>query len=360
MSFDPKYTITQEIASALMRIEAARERVAHQPLHPTVLASLRSSARLYTTHYSTMIEGNKLKLKEIQLVIEEDKQFGRTRDEKEVKGYYAALMHMEKFVARGEKLSEKFIQQLHALELSSGKQRVQQTPYRSEQNVIKSHQTGALVYMPPEASDVVSLMGEMVNFLVRKTEVPLPILAGIAHYQFVTIHPYLDGNGRTARLLATFILHNGGYDLKGLYSLEEYYAYNLNAYYDAITIGSSHNYYLGRRESDITSWLTYFTEGMAVAFENVLRRMGEAGLSGYKDYSPEMRELDPKKRKVLELFGQADVVTAADIGLLFNFQPRTRAALCKKWVEDGFLQIENPSNKARSYRLVDKYKKLVT
>ena len=81
------------------------------------------------------------------------------------------------------------------------------------------------------------------------------------------IHPYYDGNGRTARLLTTLILHLGGYDLKGLYSLEEYYARNLGAYYEAISIGESHNYYMGRAEADVTKWIEYFVEGMAVAFE---------------------------------------------------------------------------------------------
>ena len=76
---------------------------------------------------------------------------------------------------------------------------------------------------------------------------PAPLIAGIAHYQYVTIHPYYDGNGRTARLLASYCMQKGGYDLKGLYSLEEYYAQNLGAYYEALTVGP-HNYYLGRAD----------------------------------------------------------------------------------------------------------------
>jgi len=99
-----------------------------------------------------------------------------------------------------------------------------------------------------------------------------PIRAGIAHYQFATIHPHYDGNGRTARLLTALILHQGGYDLKGVYSLDEYYARNLGDYYEALTIGPSHNYYAyyaGRADSDITKWVDYFCEGVADSFENV-------------------------------------------------------------------------------------------
>ena len=80
---------------------------------------------------------------------------------------------------------------------------------------------------------------------------PAPIVAALAHYQFATIHPYLDGNGRTARLLATLILRKAGYGFKGIYSLDEHYAKNLRAYYSALTVGS-HNYYEGRVEGDLT------------------------------------------------------------------------------------------------------------
>ena len=69
------------------------------------------------------------------------------------------------------------------------------------------------------------------------------------------------------RLLTTLILHLGGYDLKGLYALEEFMLQDLKAYYEALTIGPSHNYYLGRSEADITKWVAYFVAGMASSFE---------------------------------------------------------------------------------------------
>ena len=96
----------------------------------------------------------------------------------------------------------------------------------------------------------------------QSDELPAPLVAAIAHYQFATIHPYYDGNGRTARLFTNLILHQAGYGLKGIYSLEEYYAQNLQAYYDALTIGESHNYYWGRAEANITKWVVYFCEGI--------------------------------------------------------------------------------------------------
>jgi len=334
----------------------------------TVLASLRETARLYTTHYSTMIEGNRLNIDQIQQLLrggpheKRSEAWGHERDENEVKGYYAALQYVEQCAAKGSPISETIIQKLHALVMSetgSPAKRNEAGGFRDGQNVIRDGRSGAIVYLPPEAKDVSGLMKGLIQWIVTKNTIPCPIVAAIAHYQFATIHPYYDGNGRTARLLTTLILHLGGYDLKGLYSLEEYYARNLNAYYEAISIGPSHNYYEGRAESDITQWIEYFVNGMAHSFEKVAKQMNRSASVAGENQEALLRMLDPKKRKALELFQQFATVTAAPIGQLFGFKPRTYAQLCKDWVEEGFLVIVNPSNKKRSYSLSLKYEKLI-
>ena len=343
-----------------MRIESAKEKVFHLPLTSTVLGSLRETARLYTTHYSTMIEGNRLHPNQIEVVLKHAGHFpGRERDEHEVKGYYTALTQVEKWAAQGTPITEKMIQTLHAFVMANGKINAKPTPYRDGQNVIRDGRTKAIVYMPPEAKDVKALMTGMITWINKNIELPCPVIAGIAHYQFATIHPYYDGNGRTARLLTTLILHLGGYDLKGLYSLEEYYARNLGAYYEAISIGESHNYYMGRAEADITTWVEYFVEGMAVSFENILKRMEEAKVQGSLDQSVLIRKLDPRQRKALQLFQEFETITSHQIGNLFGFKPRTSAALCANWVKSGFLTIVDSSNKGRKYKLSTRYKKLI-
>ena len=362
IEFDPKYRITPIMAQYLMRIEAVKENIAHVPLNLTVLISLRETARLYSTHYSTMIEGNRLSAEQIEEVIKHKGHFpGRERDENEVKGYYAALQYVEQLAAKGNAITENIIQKLHAFVMLSRYHsgRAEGDLYRDGQNVIRDGRTGAIVYLPPEAKDVPALMSALINWINRSKDIPYPIVAGIAHYQFATIHPYYDGNGRTARLLTTLILHLGGYDLKGLYSLEEYYARNLSAYYAAISVGPSHNYYEGRVEADITQWVEYFVGGMAIACENVVKHMTRSAMRGEHDYEAVLRKLDPKKRKALELFQQFSTVTAAQLGQLFGFKPRTSAQLCKDWVDEGFLMVVNPSNKNRSYGLSPAYEILV-
>jgi Fic family protein len=357
IKFLPNYTITPSIVTNLMRIESTKEKISYLPLIPTVLSSLRETARLYTTHYSTMIEGNVLSPDQIQIVLKHEGHFsGCERDEKEVKGYYAALEKVEQSAAAGHLITEKMIQTLHALVTADGRIKIRPTPYRDSQNVIRDGRTKAIVYIPPETKDVSSLMRSMVLWIQEAQNISCPIVAAIAHYQFATIHPYYDGNGRTARLLTTLILHLGGYDLKGLYSLEEYYARNLGAYYEAISIGVSHNYYRGRAKADITKWVEYFIGGMAVSFENVLKRM--ADVQGLPDQSNLIRKLDPRQRRALELFQEFETVTSRQIGELFGFKPRTSAQICATWVENGFLEMVDSSNRGRKYKLSKQYEGL--
>ncbi len=357
--FSPKYTVTPDLAKALMRVEALRQEVEDLPISPVVLARLRETARLVATHYSTQIEGNRLTIDEIDAVLFEKQHItGRERDESEVKGYYEALEYVRKLVEAGDVLTEEIIQRLHALVLGGGKKRVKPTAYRDGQNVIRDGRTGMIVYLPPEAKDVPGLMAAMVDWLNTST-LPVPLIAGIAHYQFATVHPYYDGNGRVARLLATLILHKGGYSLKGIYALDAYYAQDLGTYYDSLTVGVSHNYYLGRAEADITNWVEYFCLGMAQAVEKVRDQAKIHSLAGGEDQAKELMLLDAKKRKSLELFVRKNIVTAKDLGDLFGYKPRTASKLCNDWVADGFLVIVDPSRKARTYSLAPPYLNLL-
>jgi Fic family protein len=351
MGFEPCYTISSQVARDLMRIEAAREAVAVLPLNEQVLAGLRQSARLVSTHYSTQIEGNRLTQAQVeQVLVRGERIRQRERDEKEVRGYYAALDYAESYAADHPTITETYVRTLHALVMAGGKKRCRPTPYRDGQNVIRDSGSGGIVYMPPEAGDVPRLMKDMVSWINRNAaDVPIPIVAAIAHYQFATIHPYYDGNGRVARLLTNTVLHQHGYGLRGIYNLEEYYARNLRDYYTALDVGKTHNYYTGRAESDISGWVGYFIAGMAASFEAVREKMHQSTPAG--DRSDWIRSLDARQRKVLPLFDEWAQITSAQIAELLKLSPRGARALAQKWVREGFLIIANPSKRGRTYRL---------
>lgn len=358
--FQPRFTLTAQATRSLMAIEADRQMVAGLPLTVGMLESLRRTARLLATHYSTQIEGNRLNANEVHAALEGRGAFpGRERDEAEVRHYFAALEHVERLGRAKSRLTEKEIRTIHGLVMSG---RPKATSYRDGQNVIRDSRTGRTVYMPPEAKDVPKLMRELVawvNAARAADQLPMPVVAALAHYQFATIHPYFDGNGRTARLVTTLLLHRGGYGLNGIFSLEEFYAANLDGYYAGLTVGKSHNYYFGRAKGDVTPFVEYFCAGMAAAFGKVRAQAELTSRQSSIDQTPALRTLTPQQRQILGIFLRSRAVTAKDIATFFQCSPRSGSLLCAKWVKAGFLVIDDPSKKARRYRLAEPFESLV-
>ena len=356
--WQPRYSLTSAIAKGLMDIEAARTVVEHTPLSPAAEIELRRQARLRSTHYSTRIEGNRLTLAQAEQVIERQRQLipGRERDVREVQHYWNALLRVEEWATRKLPLTEDLIRRLHAL-VERGP-RARPTPYRDGQNIIRDSVSGAIIYLPPEAAGVPALMAAMIAWANRaeRESVPAPVIAGLAHYQFVTIHPYYDGNGRTARLLATFILHRSGYGLNGFFSLEEHHHRDLAGYYRSLATHPHHNYYEGRAEADLTPWLEYFIQTLA----NVFTAARDETLRHAASESPKepdsLRRLDHRARAVLGLFAQSDTIKTAQVAQTLGLSVRMARVLVHEWVADGWLVVVDPSNRARAYGLSAHYR----
>jgi len=266
--WEPDYKLSNVTVNSLMKLASFRDAISKIILAPKIEAKLKHEARLRSTHYSTRIEGNRLSLKQTKDVIEENRKtlYGRERDVKEVENYWNALIEIERLAENQAAFTEELIKSIHAL-VEKGK-KSKPTPYRAEQNVIKEAGTGYIVYLPPEAKDVPNLMKELVNWVkwAEVSKVPAPVIAALVHYQFVTIHPYYDGNGRTARLLATFVLMKGNFGLNGMFSLEEYHAKNIESYYRELSTSRHPNYYEGREIADLTKWVEYFVKLLLEVF----------------------------------------------------------------------------------------------
>ncbi len=354
-----RFELTPIIVRSLQVIERIRETVRLTVIPPAVAEHLRFQAHIRSTHYSTRIEGNRLTLKETEAVVKTGRQYpGRERDVLEVKRYYDALQQVEAWVEEERAITEERVRKLHAI-LYSGKQ-AKTTSYRDGQNVIRDG-AGGIVYMPPEAADVPPLMRELFAWIDEKShELPIPVIAGLAHYQFETIHPFYDGNGRAGRMLTTWILYQGGYDLGKMYALEEFYADDLQGYYNALVTHPHHNYYFGRHEADITSWLEYFLKGMSISFERVVETLqSQAGEMLRQADLALLRPLDPRARRVLGLFVTQDLIRSSDVANLLGLSMRQSRDLLARWVDQGWLEIADPAKRSRNYRLHDDYRKLV-
>jgi len=354
-AWQPRFTLTHAIVGGLTRIEAARVVVEGAPLSAPVVAELARQARVRATHYSTRIEGNRLTLAEAEQVVAGGRRVfhGRERDVAEVRHYWEALAKVEDWASRGRELTEDLIQRLAAL-VMHGK-RARPALYRTGQNAVRDSATGALVYLPPEAQDVPALMAALVKW-VRQAEgekVSPVVIAGLAHYQFVTIHPYYDGNGRTARLLATYLLHRDGYGLRGLFSLEEYHAREMAAYYQALDVGGHHNYYMGRAEADLTGWLEYFVSTVAAVFEAAKQEALQHAQAAPASEPEQLRRLDRRAREVLALFLRQEYITSGDVAQTLGLSGRMARVLLGQWVAAGWLTLADPSRKGRKYSLAE-------
>ncbi len=358
MSWEPRFTLEARTARALMRIEGARTAIEGLPVTPQLLASLRQSARLLATHYSTQIEGNQLTPEQVAAVAKGGATPGRERDAAEVRHYLLALEEMERLASQGGDLKEREVRRIHGL-VMHGQPRA--TPWRDGQNVIRNSTDNAIIYLPPEAKDVPPLMAELLawtNENLADDHWPVPVIAACWHCQFATIHPFYDGNGRTARLLTNLILHRHGYALKGLYSLEEYYARNLTGYYAALAIGPP-NYYMGRAEADLSPFVSYFCQGMAEALENVQRQAAQPARAAVLDHAASLRRLTPPQRQAMTFFTHQQTASAAELAAHMGLTPRQATTLCLRWTAEGFLEMANVSRKARRYRLAAEWEHIV-
>ncbi len=354
-----KFSYNPSIVRYLQSIERVRQTIKLTILPPIVAEQLRQQAHIRSTHYSTRIEGNRLTLKETEQVIQQGRLFpGRERDVGEVERYYRALHQVENWVEGGQEVTESRIRKIHAM-LYQGN-RAKPTPYRDGQNVIRET-NGEIVYMLPEAEDVPGLMGELVDWISNaRAEYSIPVIAGITHYQFVTIHPFFDGNGRTARLLTTWILYKGGYDLGKFYALEEFYAEDLQGYYNALITHPHHNYYFGRNQAEITHWLEYFLKGMSIVFEQVADEVARHTENKANNKHIELlRPLDHRARRIIGLFATQDTIRSTDVANILGISTRQARLLLSQWVEQGWIEITDPSKKGRKYQLAKDYRKLV-
>ena len=361
--YSPKFSYTHQIVNNLMLIEKAKVIVDMLPLSADLEHTLRKQAKINMAHFSTRIEGNPLDRAEAEQSILKRRDRHGLKAEQEVRNYWDALT----FLATSKKIkiaiSENFIKRLHSIiEIRTSGRRQRESEYRGPMPpgvlfAVYDNVTKKAEYIPPEYQDVPMLMAEFTEWINKnETDIlPVPVKAAIASYQLLTIHPFEDGNGRTARALATYILSLGGYDLKGFNSMEEFYVEDLKGYYANLQMGLPALYYDGRNAPDLTPWIDYFIRIMERAFQKVAS-FAQSKLNDHID--PRLRNLDPKDKIVLKLILVKDgEITPKDIsGEFKDVNSRTITKWAQGWIEKGLLEPASGEKRIRSYRIGSNYK----
>lgn len=342
--FKPNYTITHEILNNLMRTAEAKALIDNAYLIPKWEVSLRRDALIKNAHASTAIEGNPLSIEQVSELAKGRDIMATRKAKAEVLNYLNALEDLPNISESG-KITENVILKIHRILTKD----VLANPadsgvYRNKQVVIGNRITGVTTFRPPDVKKVPVLMKDFVTWLNSKdaTEVSPVLVAGISHYELVRIHPFIDGNGRTARTLASIILYLRGFDTKRFFALDDYYDSDRQSYYNALQS-------IDQKTLDITEWLKYFTYGVALQIVKVKDRILTLSGDIKKKRTKGQIALTERQMKIIEQINIQGQITNKVIREMFKLSDEGALKEISKLVRLGVLKSEG---KGRSVRYV--------
>ncbi len=343
--FQPQYTITDLLLANIKRINSLVNVLNDKRFPNIVLLELERSAREVSTYASTSIEGNPLPLTEVKKILKSKPAHIRD-SEKEVLNYNQALQDLNKQLEEGEialslhvilKIKKQVVEGLLP-EFEAGR-------LREKPVVVNDPRTGQPVYLPPDVKEVKPLIEDLVVFTNENREkIDSLILAGIFHKQMVIIHPFMDGNGRTTRLVTKVLLAALGLNTFNLFSFENYYNQNVTKYFQ--TVGEFGNYYELVAKIDFTNWLEYFTEGIIDELLRVQKLLPEISLSPKS-------ELQSYHLKILEFIQKKGFISDSDYATITDRAKATRALDFQKLIELGLIERKG-KGRATYYVLKEK------
>jgi len=256
-----KYTISNKLLGNIKRIaEIATELNSHS-FPRVVLVEMEKRAREISAFSSTSIEGNPLPLTDVKRILKNKPEHVRD-SEREVLNYNKALAELNNLIKDGEvSFNTKLLLKIQKNITDGVIEKYRCGHIRNEPVFVNDPKKYQTVYWSPDQAEVIPMLNELIIWLDKNSKVIDPlILAGIFHKQFVVIHPFVDGNGRTARLATKVLLAKTGIDTFNLFSFENYYYQNVTKYFDEV--GEVGNYYDIKDRIDFTSWLEFFTDGI--------------------------------------------------------------------------------------------------
>jgi len=246
-------------------IAEAKGIIEKSPILPAVEKLLRRDARARSVHASTHLEGNRLLPEQVEKVLAGESVKAFNKDLLEVKNYSRVLDFIEANYDKSEfRILEATVREMNRIILK-GIEEGDVGGYRKGQVVVQNSKTKEIVFTPPPAHDVPILVRDLVDYLGHDKPLSPVLEAGIAHYELVRIHPFADGNGRTSRSLAILVLYRRGYDIRRIFSVEDYADTHPEQYYGALRAAD--------HEGSPTPFLEFFAEALAVELSKVKDRL---------------------------------------------------------------------------------------
>ena len=315
--FKPNFKYTNKIVNNLLKISTAREVIMNAPLVPKWEVSLRREAKLRSAHSSTAIEGNPLSFEEVSNLAAGRDITVRRKDKQEVLNYFKALEIIPSFTEREPFTVKDFLKIHKTVTGKTLENPKDEGVFRNREVFMGNRFTGEVVFRPPSTDKVSLLVDSFLNWFNSKDifEIDSVLQAGITHYEIVRIHPFIDGNGRTARIMATLVLYKRGFDVKRFFTLDDYYDHDRSSYYKVLKS-------VDQKTLDLTGWLEYFTEGVSVSMKAVKDKV--IGLSKDIKFLKERGQvaLTDRQMKIVEWIVEKGKITNRDIREMFNISNR--------------------------------------
>ncbi len=302
--------------------------VERSPLLPAREAFLRRTAVIKMAHTSTSIEGNQLQEYQVRELSEGKKVRAEADQVKEVENYLVALRRVDEVFEKKSDFGKEDVLTIHKTVISGLVDTEKTGVFRRGPVYIVNMLPGGdeeLAYTPPPSEEVTGLIDNLIDWLAKsKGEHPV-IRAGLFHYQFETIHPFTDGNGRVGRLLTLLHLYQSAWDFRKVLVLEDFYNRDRKRYYAALQTGDTDK---ARQGVDLTNWLEYFVEGFLDEATRVkeqilaLQTVGEVGLT--------RNVLDNDELKIVDFVVTVGRVTSEDVVDVLRVPKRTAQSKLKK------------------------------
>lgn len=332
MAYKPVFSITPKLSNLLTDISVVKEKILGLKILPRREIGLKKAARLRMIHSSTAIEGNLLGIRDIEDVLGGRALTGISdKDRQEVINYSKVISFIDKLPPAAEKLDwEKPILKIHRLTTVGLLPSEKSGHYRKGPVFVIRAATQKIMYTAPAAAKVPRLMADLCSWLAGGEAANLSpvIVSAISHHQLVTIHPFSDGNGRTARALATLVLYRRGFDIKKMFAIDDYYNLDRQAYYQAIR--------RAREEKDLTSWLLYFSQGLLIELQQILEKV--------KRFNREMTTgetqiyLSKRQEQILDFIADNGKIFRSDVVDIAAVSPKTAYRELEFLRESGLLQ----------------------
>jgi len=343
--FQPNFTYTNKIVRLLTRIQAAREVVLNSPVIPSWEKRLQRDAMIRQTHHTTSIEGNPLTLEEVTKLIDGKNLLAHEKDKREILNYLDVLKYIDRLKKKGP-ITEETVLEIHRLTVKDVLPEKNAGHYRKVQVVVGVPQTGEITFVPPKAEVVPLQMTDFIEWLNHEESQELmpAVQAGIAHYELARVHPFVDGNGRTARALATLILTKRGFDTKKFFALEEYYNKERPAYYAALAT-------VDPDTRDLTRWLEYFLFGIAVEISRVEKTVLDLSTDRAQKEKYGQIGLSSRQIKAIKYIQENGQITNKEHQQLCGISPSTAKRDLQEMVDKNVIEQVGEAGKGVRYLL---------